>query len=582
MGLASPRGALLLKLMPTIYNREFPEGCSNLDVELWMAKNAPDPEPHWRAAIDILWNRDDSPQPFIWTDEAKQILHELSHHKEVGVTGYGSCGKTDMGAVWAIINYLADPIGTMVLVVSTTLKDSRRRIWGAIQRWWDALPPGMPGRLVDSQGEIRFSVDGAKTDASAQSGIAMVAADQERESVARLIGFKNHNVVLIADEMPELTPGVVRAITNLALNPNFTFYYMANFKGKTDPFGLVAKPIQGWGSVDETTGRWKTARGGVCLHYDVLRSVNYTSGERKVPFQPSKEQVDTARRNSSDQDWWRMLRAWPCPTGEHGVCYSEIELLEAMEPVAEPKEGFDLVLGVDPAYKNGGDKIPITILKVWRKEGKAHASVVLHKDLETPPDGPLLIKMLKSIRETAENHKVTSTHIGVDSTAGGSLVADGLQIVLGHDVQRIDFSGSATDMVSGPAKLRGYEQYTNRSTEIWMWAKYLFQGGQVHNLPQMVMDQMVKRMLESVKGHGRMLQKIESKKQYRRRIGKSPDNADSFFVALETARTLGLIQHDEDLTMAKDDYRMDKNFFDRLDNITEEAILSTYGTGVNA
>lgn len=567
--------------MPVIHGYKFPEGTSVLDAELWLAKNTEEPLAHWKAVIDLLWNREDSTNRFLWTPEAEAILEALAENKEVGVTGYGSCGKTDLGAVWAIINYLADPLGTMVLVVSTTLKDSRRRIWGSIQRWWQALPPGMPGKLVDSQGEIRFSVDGSKTDASAQSGIAMVAADQEKDSVARLIGFKNHNVVLIADEMPELTPGVVRAIVNLSLNPNFTFYYMANFKSKTDPFGVVAKPANGWGSVDEGTGRWKTARGGLCLHFDVLQSTNYILGEKVIPFQPSKEQVEAAQRNASDQDWWRMLRAWPCPSGEHGTCYSEIELLDAMEqPAKRPKE-MELVAGVDPAYKTGGDKIPITILGIWREGGRTHVEVIIQKDLETPPDGPLLMKMLKGVVHTMDHHKVPAAHLGVDSTGGGSLVADGLQILLGTEVRRIDFLGKASGMVSGPARLRGYEQYANRVSEIWMWGKYLFQGRQIHSLPQMCLDQMVKRQIESIKGSsGRSVQRIETKKRYRLRLGKSCDNADSFFIALATAQELGLIQHDEELTTAKNDHILDERFYERFDSQAEEAIFESCGFGI--
>ena len=107
---------------------------------------------HFRAASRILWNKET--KEFVWHPWADDMLEAACEQKWLGLVGCGSCGKTDFAAVWAIINWLADMMNTKVLDTSTSLKESRKRIWGSICEYWQAAP-GLPGKLVDSLGMIR-------------------------------------------------------------------------------------------------------------------------------------------------------------------------------------------------------------------------------------------------------------------------------------------------------------------------------------------------------------------------------------------------------------------------------------------
>jgi hypothetical protein len=76
-----------------------------------------------------------------------------------GESGCSSISKTDTAAVWGIVNWLAAPLYTKVLCMSTTLRESRKRIWGSIEDYWNALPDGarMVGKLASSFGLIHLS-----------------------------------------------------------------------------------------------------------------------------------------------------------------------------------------------------------------------------------------------------------------------------------------------------------------------------------------------------------------------------------------------------------------------------------------
>lgn len=76
-----------------------------------------------------------------------------------GVSGCASSGKSMLGAVYGLVNWMSDPINTMVLMTSTSLKESGKRIWGHAQRLWTFAPPGIwPGRMVSSLHSI-FTID---------------------------------------------------------------------------------------------------------------------------------------------------------------------------------------------------------------------------------------------------------------------------------------------------------------------------------------------------------------------------------------------------------------------------------------
>src|SRR5262249_19934706 len=178
----------------TKYGRKFKPGFGHLEIELCAFRDGFTEESgglgkykHFINVVRHFWGKD-SKRPFQWHPWAIRMAEIASEHKYLSLAGCGSSGKTDFCAVWGIVNFICAPADTLVLVTSTSLKDSRRRIWGAVCDYWRSVP-GLPGKLVDSAGLIRFEYNG-KVYSSDRCGISLLAGEKkkEREAIAKLIG----------------------------------------------------------------------------------------------------------------------------------------------------------------------------------------------------------------------------------------------------------------------------------------------------------------------------------------------------------------------------------------------------------
>jgi hypothetical protein len=100
----------------------------------------------------------------------------------------------------------------------------------------------------------------------------LIAGDRakEKENIGKLIGAHNKRVILLADELTELSPALVDAArSNLVVNPYFQMIGAGNFASIYDPFGVNAEPAGGWGSVTPDFDEWET-KDGLCLRFDGL------------------------------------------------------------------------------------------------------------------------------------------------------------------------------------------------------------------------------------------------------------------------------------------------------------------------
>src|SRR5688572_28785775 len=212
---------------------------------------------HFRNIAEMLWGPK-SEEPSIWHPWVEKMNAVVHNHPatgavrtHVGLSGCASSSKSQCGGLFALINWLADPHNTYVFVTSTSLSEAKHRIWKSVVKLFSGVR-GLAGvgKLVDSQGKICTLKEDSKHDDTA--GIFLVAASvsKEREAVAKLIGKKNKRVILIADELPELSHSVLDAFFgNLISNPINQFVAMGNFKSRYDPFGEFVRPVGGYDSI---------------------------------------------------------------------------------------------------------------------------------------------------------------------------------------------------------------------------------------------------------------------------------------------------------------------------------------------
>ena len=512
----------------------------------------------WEIA-DLLWNQDEFDKMFIKNKWSWKIIHHLCRERWFACGGAASSGKSWVLAGWAIVSWLSDPANTLVLVTSTDLKGSRKRIYGAIRKLL-AKVPSPPCRVKNSIGIIAYYDGVADYDTA---GIQIVTADKSKDpqAMGKLVGAKAKKMILIADEHDEMGPNVTAAAKgNLSTNQNFQMASLFNPGSRFNPGGDFAEPQGGWDSLDvfkET--EWRTKKKGIFIrlisedspNIDMTPSLEYEVGEF-VPGVVTQEHIDdaldipgvAAEEVRKSRNFLRFHAACFFDGDEHETVYADTELMRAGALSSIKIKAPTMIAGVDPSYSEGGDKTVMVICEEGYDEFGQHCIQIKHVEylMEDITDkvNPRTLQMAEKIKKLCEKHKVEWQHLGVDASSGaGTGICDMLRLQIGSDAfVRVQFGGAASDKrVSSNSKITGKQRYKNRATELFMQGKAYLLGRQMFGIPTIIAKQMTQRItLEPTKGEFGLVFQVEPKREYKKRLGHSPDEADAFFVAVETAR----------------------------------------------
>ena len=531
------------------YGLLWPPSASELDIELLCyregAPDSPGKPHHFRRIVDLIWNRPESSKKFIWHPWAEEMNEHVANNQYLAVGGAASSGKTDFFAVWGLVEWLCAPHATQVLFTSTSLKDSRKRIWSTVEDYFQAVP-GLPGKLVSSLGVIRFEAEGLQSD---KFGLSLIAADRkkEKDAVNKFLGFKAPRLRLVADELPELAESVLTtAYSNLAQNADFKMVGIGNPNSHFDPHGMFSEPYDGWGSVTENDYSWRTKR-GLFIRFDGERSPNITSGEDKYPFLITQAKLNDAKLlGEKSVLYYRMIKGFWCPTGADEAIYSDSEI-EKYKGTEKTVWGSDAkktrVAALDVAFTAGGDRCPLRFGTVGEDiDGKRVVEfdemILLTEDVTNKAD-PRTHQICRQVKEECIRRGVSARNFALDATAGGAPFADVLAVMWAPDFLRVNFSGRASDLPvsSSDKQTPSYERYADRVSELWFSGKELLRAGQLRGLDASTIREMISRHYDTVKGSGRMLLRAESKVTMKDRVGFSPDLADAAFILIDLCRS---------------------------------------------
>lgn len=506
---------------------------------------------HFKQAVNILWGPHNKAKHFQWNPWAEQALEAIHYHPVTGapypytgLSGCGSSGKTTLGALHALVNWMCDPINTLVLVTSTDLAAARKRVWGEITEFWQAAQAAMPGKLVESKGIIVTVKNGQKL--PDKSGISLVAGEKrkERDAIGKIIGAKNKRVFMIADELPELTEAILEAsLSNLATNPMFQIVAMGNFKSRYDPFGVFVRPKDGYDSITIEDTHWETELGH-CVRFDGLKSPNILGGENKWKGIYGSKQLAEHRKSLGENTagFWRMCRSFEAPLGQDNCIYSESDFASGRAREFPTWRGdYVKVSGLDPSFTNGGDRTVQWFGKLGMDTtGKMvlclYKKTLLREDVRIK-DKTRNFQIAEQFRDNCMAEQVNPRYAGVDATAAGGVFCDIVNELWSREILRVDFSGSPSDLlVSSTSPKTARDSYDRRVTELWYVGLEFMKSGQLKGLTDELGREMKARHYETVKGAEGLKMRVETKLDMKERLGFSPDEADAFFVLLDVCR----------------------------------------------
>lgn len=515
---------------------------------------------HFKNIVSILWGKN-SKKPFMWNPWADAMLINACREKYLSLSGCASSGKTTFGALWGIVNWLSWPGKTLVLLTSTSLEEARRRVWGDVEGFFNAGNESMdaiakemklkgklrlPGRLLGSTGKIRTEDPGQKFDD--KCGIQLISGDRakEKENIGKLIGLKNQRVILIADELPELSPSLVEAAkSNLMTNPFFQMIGLGNFASVYDPFGEFSEPEGGWSSVSPDCDEWRT-RDGLCLRFDGLKSPNVMLGTQRYPGMYGPEHLEQHRKTFGENtsQFWRMCRSYPCPEADADRIYSEADLLKGdVKGTVKWLTAPIKCISLDPAFATGGDRACAKLGLVGTAVSgiqtlQVHRHIEIREDVRKK-DESRSTQIAKQFRDICIAENIDPRNVAIDASGGGLPFAALLTEVWTDKFLSVFFGGAASGRPASvkdrrPAK----DAFANRVAEIWYAGVDFVQGGQIKGLnSQTCVELSERRKVKDKKGAMGLKIHIESKSDMKLRTkGKSPDEADSLLILLELAR----------------------------------------------
>lgn len=525
-----------------------PAPLTELELELAAFLLNPPPEKgglgkaeHFWRVCSILWGPSSS-KPFVRHPWAEWMTERACRYNYLGISGCGSSGKSDWGAVWGLVNWLAAPKKTLVLLTSTSLKESQKRIWGSVKSYWQAVP-GLPGKLVDSIGMIRTD-DGTGV-FNDKEGIALIAGEKkdEQDAIGKIIGSKNQRVFLIGDELPELSHALATAaVSNLSLNPFFQFIGLGNFKSEYDAFGVFVRPKAGYDSITVDDDEWETDL-GLCLHLDGARSPNIIDGEDKWPIYSSKNLESHKRDLGPDSAmFWRMCRSFGAPAGNTDTIYTEADLRsgKAMEYDCEWLRTPIRVSSLDPSFTNGGDR-SVQLIGSYGQcvDGITRLrldEIILLRD-SAKDNSPRDYQIARQYRDNCISRGVIPRHSAIDTSGAGSPLWSIISEEWDPGVLQVNFSGAPSQTyVWATDKKTGKQQYDRRVSELWYVGKELMKYGQIRGINSDLARELKARKYETVKGAEGLKVCVETKPKMKKRLGFSPDLADSWCVLVDLCR----------------------------------------------
>ncbi len=456
--------------------------------------------------------------------------------------GASSCGKTRVGGMLALLDWMAGHWCTNTVVVSTTREMLAQRIWGEISWLWSKLSMmGLSvGELVPSDMVIRYQRGDER---NVLRGVAILRGNRQ-EALSNLLGVHNERNVMCVDEMQGSRDVVIDAIGNRYKSGRFKFLGMGNPTTRDDPLGMVSEPVGGWKKLDMGVKSWVSKMDMRVEWFDGRESPGVRDAKRYGHLLTADD-IEKRRRVFGEGSliWWSQVIGFMPPEGVGGRMFDMISL-EGSGALSE--QGEDEVFsgdvirvgGLDPAYSSGGDRAVL----VWADIGRVRSGRYLivyrgHKLLETLTDDrggePLTIRLKEEAVRECRVLGILGSNLAVDTTGVQVVFGDMLSEALGG-IYKVNFGGEAKGVYKSGEDAK--KIYANRVSQVWGLLNEYVSVGMIRGMKKECATELCARRLEV---GGKI--KLETKDEMKKRVGYSPDVADAYaMVAVLAKERLGI------------------------------------------
>lgn len=567
---------------------------------------------HFKRIVDLLWNNPDleCQKRFVWNPWAEKMLREMCEPgcEELGIAGPTSAGKSDPAALWVAVNYVVDPTHVKGFIMSTTIKGAKLRIWKSFREYLSSLPE-FPGKPVWSQDYIA-GPDYEGKGYSESSGVQLLASEKskEKDALEKMIGIKSPRtgapdydfnalklrfsdlvprfdeetlrellprlmnleddrigkIILVVDEATGLPESLLNAI-NLNMKPgnvgSLQVIMLGNPNLHWDSFGRFCEPDIGWDNVTLADHEWETKTGGKCIRFNGENNPRITENNGLYSWMLTQERIEAIAADCGGKlslGYYRMVLGMWSPSGSDSGVYTQadVEAHGAMskEPVIWGYKKPTMHSALDCSFSADGDRAFVSFgLLGEDMEGRQVFEVTGNKVLEVDIKNtkvPINYQIVRKWKRECDKRDIPPENAVFDSSGAGVVFADIVKTQWSPLVMGISASGKP--LLNAPkTDKKGDREVTfaNRATQLWYVAHPYFRAGQIRGVTPELAKEICARQHDGSASSidGRTL-KIESKRDYKRRVGQSPDEADSFFLLIEHCRLRHGFKHSDTLT----------------------------------
>lgn len=534
------------------YGLDWPSGTELPFIDLTLAKkwmlypykhgNLLDPGEHMLRAIRALF----TPEQWCITPWTEEHAHAWAGEDFSVWLGAASTGKSNDAGGLAVLDWITDPTETYIALASTSVPMLKLRSFESVLRYFRHLKRHpmfkVPGKEAPSQTAIINDNDLDENDATVKAsirGVALADGDSAK-AVARLAGAHLPFVTMILDEGSALPETAANARINaMAGTRRFRYLSLANPVDKFDEATKFCVPVDGWGSVDEHTPKWRS-RHGLVLHHNGFNSPAIDEPD-KYTFLINQKQIDailtSVGGNADDPLVWRMVIGFPAPQGSDSCVMSPSDLsnfkMQTL-PVWD-RGGTVLVGGLDPAFTSGGDKCMLQLAdvgwmapRIWGIAFRDPVQIPIEASNQRPP----VYQISDRIKDICLREGLSLANLAVDDS-GVQSVASVLSEELGGQPIRCNFASRATEMMASEAPQSvAKPRYKDLVTQMWYTVARMGREGRLRNFPEVAAQQFCSRRFR----RGRVPLALESKEMYAlRKAGHSPDEADALALCVHAA-----------------------------------------------
>lgn len=524
---------------------------------------------HFMQLIKCLW------PDTIFHKWNRRIIRAFLKKRTIVVIGPASSGKTHTAAICALADWYCFPASTTVICCSTTRERLEDRVWGEIKKHHKMAKeryPWIDGNLIESRQRIVLDQKYSGEGRDFRNGLVGVPCKKGENFVGLgdFAGLKNKRVTLVGDELSLLPKVFVDSISNLDKNPLLRVIGLGNPKETTDALGILGEPsmeMGGWESgLDQTpvTKEWPIRRpDGVCIQLPGSDSPNL-DGKLGIPLITQEQINRDVAFYGKDSLWFTMMDQGMMPRGQGSRRVITRSFCQRHGAMADPlwantdrtRIGF-----LDAAFRGvGGDRCIFGELQFGYEvqavlEASTSAIINQTSAVNTKKQIMALIDLLvvplittsniikepedqivEFCKEQCERRGIPAENFYYDSSMRGSLVtAFGRK--WSPQVNAIDFGGKPSDrQVSSGIDVACSDYYSKFVTELWFSVRLIVEAEQFRGMTDELIAEGSAREWKMV-GENKI--EVETKKEMKLKMGRSPDLFDALVCGVEGARRLG-------------------------------------------